>query len=276
MQDWTIDYDYLPTMGMEIVKGRNFSREFGSDSTAVIINEATAKILGYDDPIGKKIYKIVGHQTQETVPHIIIGVVKNFNYESLREGIAPLCMELGVSTYFASFKVQAEKIPGILSLAESKWKAMAPGMPFSYQFLDESFNDMYRNETRVGKIAFIFSLLAIVIACLGLFGLATFMAEQRTKEIGVRKVLGATVGNIVTMLSKDFLRLVFISSIFAFPLAWWFMHKWLQDFAFRINIGWWIFIFAAFIAVLIALITISFQAIKAAVANPVRALKNSE
>jgi putative ABC transport system permease protein len=276
MQNWVIDYDYIPTMGMDMLKGRNFSKEFGSDSLAIIINEATAKLLGYEDPIGKKLYKVMGHQTQETVGKTIVGVVKDFHYESLREGIAPLCMELGVSTYFASFKVQADKIPGIVKTAESKWKAMAPGMPFSYRFLDESFSDMYRNESRVGKIAFIFSLLAIVIACLGLFGLATYMAEQRTKEIGVRKVLGATVGNIVTMLSKDFMRLVFISSIVAFPLAWWFMNKWLQDFAFRITIGWWVFLFAAIIAVLIALLTISFQAVKAAVANPVNALKNNE
>ncbi len=273
MQNWTVDHDYLPTMGMQIIRGRNFSKDFGADSAAIIINESTAQILGYDDPLGKKLYAMKGHQTQETIPYTIIGVVKNFHFESLRRDIGPLCIQLGRSTYLASFKVQADKIPGILEKAESRWKAMAPQMPFSYRFLDDSFNDMYSNERRVGKIAFIFSILAIIIACLGLFGLATYMAEQRTKEIGVRKVLGATVSNIVTMLSKDFLRLVIISSVVALPLAWWFMNKWLQDFAFRVNIGWSIFVVAAVVTLLIALLTVSYQAIKAAIANPVKSLR---
>ena len=273
MQNWVVDYDYIPTMGMQITKGRNFSKDFVSDSSAVIINETCAQILGYDDPIGKTIYAVLGHQAQETIPYKIVGVVKNFHFESLRKPIAPLLMQMGRSTYLASFKVDAEKIPSILQVAESKWKAMAPQMPFSYRFLDESFDDMYRSEMRVGKIALIFSILAILIACLGLFGLATFMAEQRTKEIGVRKVLGASVGNIVSMLSRDFIRLVIISSVVAFPLAWWFMNKWLQDFAFRVNIGWWIFFVAAIIALLIALITVCYQAIRAAVANPVKSLR---
>jgi putative ABC transport system permease protein len=150
---------------------------------------------------------------------------------------------------------------------------MAPGMPFSYQFLDESFDNMYREEQRVGKVAFTFAILAIIIACLGLFGLATYMAEQRTKEIGVRKVLGASVPVIVSMLSKDFLRLVLISFVIAVPVSWWAMNKWLQDFAYRIHIGWWIFIMAGVIAMLIAVVTVSFQAIKAAVANPVKSLR---
>jgi len=146
-------------------------------------------------------------------------------------------------------------------------------MPFSYQFLDDSFDDMYREEQRVGKVALTFSLLAVLIACLGLFGLATYMSEQRTKEIGVRKVLGASVPNIVSMLSKDFLLLVLISFVIAVPVAWWGMNKWLQDFAYRINIGWWIFVVAGVTALLIALITVSFQAIKAAIANPVKSLR---
>ena len=146
-------------------------------------------------------------------------------------------------------------------------------MPFSYQFLDESFDNMYREEQRVGKVALTFALLAVLIACLGLFGLATYMAEQRTKEIGVRKVLGASVPNIISMLSKDFLRLVLISIVFAVPVAWWGMNKWLEDFAYRISIGWWIFIVAGAVALLIALATVSFQAIKAALANPVKSLR---
>jgi putative ABC transport system permease protein len=205
--------------------------------------------------------------------YTIIGVVRNFHFESLRQNIGPLCFTLGNSPGFASFKVSASNIKDLVSRVEDKWKAMVPAAPFSYRFLDDAFDEMYRAEQRIGKVALAFAILAILIACLGLFGLATYMAEQRTKEIGVRKVLGATVSNIVSMLSKDFLKLVVIAAVFAFPVAWWFMHKWLQDFAYRINIGWWIFIAAGAIALLIALITVSFQAIKAAIANPVKSLR---
>ena len=150
---------------------------------------------------------------------------------------------------------------------------MAPGAPFSYEFLDQGFDNMYRAEQRVGKIAITFAVLAILIACLGLFGLATYMAEQRTKEIGIRKVLGASVSNMVAMLSKDFLKLVAISFVLAVPLAWWAMYKWLQDFAYRVNISWWVFVLAGAIALAIAIVTVSFQAIKAALANPVKSLR---
>jgi putative ABC transport system permease protein len=169
--------------------------------------------------------------------------------------------------------VNAAKINQLVAQIQSKWRSLAPGLPFSYRFLDESFNEMYRAEQRVGKIALVFSVLAIFIACLGLFGLATFIAEQRTKEIGIRKVLGASVQGIVQMLSKDFMKLVAISFVIAAPMAWYFMHKWLQDFAFRINISWWIFAAAGLAALLIALVTVSFQAIRAAVSNPVKSLR---
>jgi putative ABC transport system permease protein len=146
-------------------------------------------------------------------------------------------------------------------------------MPFSYQFLDDAFDNMYRSEQRVGKIALSFAILAILIACLGLFGLATYMAEQRTREIGVRKVLGASIGNLVSMLSKDFLKLVLLAAVLAFPIAWYGMHRWLEDFAFRVNISWWIFVIAAVLALLIALLTVSVQAFKAAMSNPVKSLR---
>jgi len=274
MQVWTIDHDYINTLGMEIIKGRNFSKEFKSDSSAVIINETTAKILGYDDPVGKKIYTTDGNLPPSTLAYTIVGVVKNFHFESLRQGIGPLCFRLGNSSWTAAFKVASTDIRSLVRNIESKWKTMAPGYPFSYQFLDDAFDSMYRQEQRIGKIAIVFAVLAILIACLGLFGLATYMAEQRTKEIGVRKVLGASVRNITAMLSKDFVKLVLIAAVIAFPLAWWAMHLWLQDFAYRINISWWIFIVAAVIAFLIALVTVSFQAIRAAVANPVDSLRD--
>jgi putative ABC transport system permease protein len=271
MQIWTIDYDYLKTMGMQIVRGRNFSKEFGSDSSAVLINETTAKVFGFDNPIGKKIYTF--DDNLKTISYTVVGVVKNFHFESLRQQIGPLCMVLGKNIGLASFKVNAASIPALLKNIESRWKALAPGMPFSYQFMDDSFDNMYRAEQRVGTIAMIFSALAILIACLGLFGLSAFTAEQRTKEIGIRKVLGASVQGIVQLLSKDFIRLVLIAFIIAAPLAWYFMNKWLQDFSYRVNLNGWVFLGAGSIALLIALLTISFQAIKAALANPVKNLR---
>jgi putative ABC transport system permease protein len=272
MQAWLIDYDYLKTMGMEVVKGRNFSKEFGADSSGVIINETTAKILGHEDPIGKNIYRNDNEGKQ--IIYTIIGVVKNFNFESLKQSIAPLSFFLKKSTGLASFKVTTSDMPGLLKLIEAKWKAMAPGMPYSYRFLDESFNEMYQNEQRVGKTALLFSIIAILIACLGLFGLAAFVAEQRTKEIGIRKVLGASVQGLVGLLSKDFIRLVLIAFLIAAPLAWYFMQKWLQDFEYRISINWTVFVAAGLIALFIAVATISFQAIKAAMANPVKNLRS--
>jgi len=274
MQTWRVDYDYIKTLGMEMQKGRNFSKDFGSDSTAVILNEAAARVLGYDDPVGKKIYTSTNPNdpaAQESFS--IIGVVKNFHYESLRDNIGPLCFFLGRSRGATSFKVTAANIPTLLKQVESKWKTMAPGMPFSHRFMDDAFNNIYREEMRVGKLAMIFSLLAIFIACLGLFGLATFMAEQRTKEIGIRKVLGANVTGIVQLLSKDFLKLVIIAFCLSVPLAWWGMHKWLQDFAYRVDISWWVFVLAGITALFIALITVSLQAIRAALANPVKSLR---
>ena len=272
MQNWNIDYNYIPTMGMEIIKGRNFSPEFGADSSAMIINESTAKVLGFENPIGKKVYSSTGPDGV-SISYNIIGVVRNFNYESLRKNVGPLSFQLGNNRWASAYRVSTADIAGLLKSVESKYKEMAPGMPFSYEFLDESFDHMYREEQRVGKVALTFSLLAVLIACLGLFGLATYMAEQRTKEIGVRKVLGASVPDVVSMLSKDFLKLVFISFVIAVPVSWWGMNKWLQDFAYRISIGWWIFIAAGVIAMLIALFTVSFQAIKAALANPVKSLR---
>lgn len=275
MQTWEIDYDYINTLGMEIIKGRNFNRAFGTDSTAILINETTAAMIGYKDPIGKQIYTRDNFNDGNAgvTAYTIVGVVKNFHFESLRQQIGPVCMKLGSRGWIGCFKIASNNIPDLIQQVESKWKSMAPSLAFSYRFLDESFENMYRSEQRMGSIAFSFSLLAIIIACLGLFGLATYMAEQRTKEIGIRKVLGATISNITTMLSKDFLLLVFIATIIAFPVSWWVMNNWLQGFAFRINIEWWVFILSGFIAILIAMITVSAQAIKASLTNPVKSLR---
>jgi putative ABC transport system permease protein len=182
-------------------------------------------------------------------------------------------MVLDKSTEAVSFRLSTDNIAGTVKNVEAIWKKLAPGESFSYSFLDDDFNGMYASEQRTGKIFVVFAILAIFIACLGLFGLATYAAEQRTKEIGIRKVLGATVSNIAAMLSKDFLKLVIIAAIITFPVAGWVMNKWLQDFAYRINISWWIFLVAGLVAVVIALLTIGFQAIKAAVSNPVKSLR---
>ncbi|MEJ8820212.1 ABC transporter permease [Lacibacter sp. H407] len=270
MQNWRIDYDYIPTLGMEVIKGRNFSQQYGGDSTALIINETTAALIGPGDPIGKKLYTSDG---QNSTVYTVIGVVKNFNYESLRKNVGPLCFRLGNNRWATAFRVETKDMKNLLAQVETTFKKMAPGMPFTYNFLDESFDRMYRDEQRIGKVAFSFSFLAILIACLGLFGLATYMAEQRTKEIGVRKVLGASVSSIVQMLSKDFVKLVLLACVFAIPLAWWAMSQWLQNFAYRVNIGWWVFAAAAGIALIITILTVSSQAVKAALTNPVKSLR---
>ena len=273
MQVWNIEHDYIPTLGIEIVNGRNFLREFPTDSSGIIINETTAKLLGYDDPIGKRIYTSDGNDAKQNIAFQIIGVVKNFHYESLRQNIGPLCMKLGRSTMAMAFKINTQDIPALVNKVKTTWKTLAPEMPFRYSFLDENFDEMYRTEQRVGKVALIFACLTIFIACLGLFGLVTYISEQRTKEVGIRKVLGASVSNITTLLTKDFIQLVLLAIVIASPLAWWAMHKWLQDFVYRIDISGWVFVLAGFMALLIALLTVSFQAIKAAVANPVKSLR---
>ena len=272
IQTWAVDCDYIKTMGMHLLKGRNFSPELKTDSGAVILNETASKLFGFGNgPVGKKIYTF--DDNRKLVALDVIGMIRDFNFASLRENIGPLLLNLKRHNGNISFKVNAASIPAILKAAEAKWKSMAPGMPFTYQFMDEGFDEMYRSEQRVGKIAMIFSILAVFIACLGLFGLATFIAEQRTKEIGIRKVLGANIRSIVQLLSKDFLKLVVIAFIIAVPVGWYFMHKWLQDFAYRIQIRWWVFLVAGLSAVMIAIITVSFQAIKAALTNPVQNLR---
>lgn len=275
IEEWLVDENYVPTMGMQMISGRNFSNDFPSDSSAVIINEALAKMLNRKELLNSEIYKSGGGSNGGLLARYnIIGVVKDFNFESLHKNVGPLCLRLnGNAGGLVSFKVDAGSVANVVSAAEKRWKSLAPSMPFSYRFLDASFNQMYDAEQRVGKIALIFSALAIAIACLGLFGLAAFIAEQRSKEVGVRKVLGASVSGIVRLLSKDFVKLVIIAFVIAVPLGWYFMHKWLQGFAYRISIEWWVFAVAGLLALLIALITVSAQAVKAALANPVKSLR---
>ncbi len=274
MQTWDVDYDYIKTLGMEIIKGRDFSKDFASDSAGVIVNEATVTFMGYKDPIGKFVYAPDQNHPGATIAMPIIGVVRNFNFESLRQLISPLCLKLNKSTNLASFKINATDAREVIAQIEKKWKAIAPGMPFSYRFLSESFTNMYRQEQQTGKVALSFAIVAIIIACLGLFGLVTYMAEQRTREIGIRKVLGASATSVVSMLSINFLKLILMAILISSPIAWYFMYRWLDGFAYRIEIHWWVFVSAGLAALIIALITVSVEAIKAAMANPVKSLRS--
>jgi putative ABC transport system permease protein len=274
MQEWKVDHNYIQTFGMKIIKGRDFNRKFATDSSAIIINEAAAKLLGYEDPIGKILSQPDFQRPENIIRFHIIGVINNFHYESLRSNISPLCLSLSPSTGAVTFNINTVQAGQAIKSMEAMWKKMAPDQPFYYDFVDESFNKVYHAEQRSGKLLAIFAGFAIFIACLGLFGLVTYAAEQRTKEIGIRKVLGASLFNVLTLLSKDFLRLVIVAFIISVPISWWAMNNWLNEFAYKIEISWWLFAFAGGVAVLIALITISFQGVKAAVANPVKSLRS--
>jgi putative ABC transport system permease protein len=273
MQNWGVDHDYIQTMGMKMMQGRDFSRQFGTDSTGMILNESAAKLFG-GNVVGKRIMRFDDPQGKTTKTYTVLGVVKNFHFESLRRNIGALAMTLDANSGAASFRLRSENLPALVKQIEAKWKQVAPGQPFSYAFMADQFNAVYRAEQRIGTIALIFAGLAILIACLGLFGLAAFTAEQRTKEIGVRKVLGASVMSVVALLSKDFLKLVMIAIVIASPIAWFAMNRWLQDFAYKIDIEWWVFALAGLLAVGIALLTVSFQSIKAALMNPVKSLRS--
>ncbi len=280
MQRWRVDSDYMNTLGMEIVAGRAFDPTRVSDSTAVVINETAAQRFGFKDPIGQKIYTLdTTFKPGETGPDdytelTVIGVVKDFHFESLHANIRALCLQLGHSQGLACFRFESADANTVLAALEKNWKSLSPAQPFSYRFLDDAFDRMYRNERRVGKIAGIFSLLSVIISCLGLFGLAAFTTEQRTKEIGIRKVMGASVAGITRLLANDFLKLVLIAIVIATPLAWYAMQQWLDDFAYRAEISWWVFALAGLAALAIAFLTVSFQSIRAALANPVKSLRS--
>jgi len=266
----SVDYSFVPTYSIPIVAGRNFSHDYGDDSTGFIINEAAVKILGWKsnaNAINKElIYGGIKGQ--------VIGVVKDFNFESLRQPIVPLIL-FSNSNWLngISVKLSGRNLASTLAFVENTWKKYLPETPFDYSFIEDRFAKLYEAEKRQKSIFTSFAFIAIFIACLGLFGLSAFTISQRVKEIGIRKVLGADVSSIVGLLSKDFLKLVLYAAIPAFCIAYYFMNKWLQDFAYRISIPFWIFLLAGIIATIIAFITISFQAIKAATANPVKNLR---
>ena len=266
---WPVDEDYIKTMGMQLQAGRNFSPGMRTDSSSVIINESAAKFFGFKDPLNKTIYR----NTNGVQPFKIIGVIKDFHFKSLRQNITPVVLYLAEDKGALNVKLNTTSISSLMGKIKDKWKAVAPDQQLTYSFMDAEFDAAYRAEGRIGVIFMAFTFLAIVIACLGLFGLATYAAEQRTKEIGIRKVMGAGVPALVGMLSKDFLKLVLIAIVIASPIAWFAMQQWLHDFAYRTTMHWWLIAVAGITAIIIAFATVSFQAIKAALVNPVKSLR---
>ncbi len=266
---WTVDEDYLKTLNIQLVNGRDFSNLMASDSSAIIVNEAFVKKFGFKDALNKTVYR----NSYGLQQYHIIGVVKDFNYSSLHDNIKPLAFTYGVDNGAITAKVKTTNLWALMSQIENTWKSISPNQQFTYSFMNDDFDAMYRSEQHVQQIFFSFSALAILIACLGLFGLAAYAAEQRNKEIAIRKVIGAGIANIINILSADFIKLVGISILIASPIGWFAMNKWLEDFAYRIKISWIVFLIAGLIAIAIALITISFQSVKAAMANPVKSLR---
>ncbi len=265
----SVDYDYIETMKMEMVMGRSFSREFTDESSSFIVNEAALRLMGMDDPIGKT-FSLRNRNGR------IIGVVKNFNFANLSEKIEPLVMTFAPGWYFSPYfliRINTKNVSDTLENLRRVVLRFDPEYPFEYKFLDDAFAEMYRSEEQFGKIFVYFAFLAIFISCLGLFGMVSFITERRTKEIGIRKVLGATVFRLVFSLSREFVKWVLVANIIALPVAYYIMSKWLQNFAYKTNIGLWVFCFSAALSLVIAILTVSYQSIKAAIADPVNALR---
>ncbi|MVM36843.1 FtsX-like permease family protein [Spirosoma sp. HMF3257] len=266
-----VDYDYLRTLGIQVVQGRNFSRDFPTDSiSGVLINESAVHELGWKgtNPIGKSVVRSGNHEYK------VIGVVRDFNYVSVKQKVSPLMLMMGRNAGGIVLKIKTTDVAGFLADLKTQWEAFNPNGPLEYHFLDDQFANFYASEQQTQRLFSAFALLAVIIASLGLFALSAFVIEQRTKEVGIRKVMGASVPGIVQLLVKDFVRLVLIAVVIASPIAWYTMHHWLQDFAYRIDVEWWMFALSGLMALSIALLTVSYQSIKAALMNPVKSLRS--
>jgi putative ABC transport system permease protein len=280
LMTWSVDEDYINTLGMTVVSGRAFDVHRASDSNATVINQAAVRALGFAEPLGKKFTQIVGQRPDgtpdpnNTKDWTIIGVVEDFHFESMKDAIEPLALFIRPSGGFMAYRFEAKHTADAIDAARRAWHTFAPDKPFVYTFLDDDFANMYSNEQRLGKIFISFSALAIIIACLGLFGLTAYTAEQRTKEIGIRKVLGASVPGIVVLLSKEFGLLVLIAYAIAAPTAWYSTNWWLQGYSYKTEIGIFVYLGAGLIAFMVAWLTMSYQSIRAALANPVKALRS--
>ncbi len=270
---YVMDYDHLKTMRYQMKAGRFFSRDFPADTSKIILNETAARQLGFEDYAGKKL--MTGFESERGRAVEVIGIMKDFNYESLHTHIRPMVMFLGRQP---NWEMGIRLTPGNpaekISVIEKIWKKYAPDAPFEYTFIDENYSAKFQAEQRMGKIFVVFTSLAIIIACLGLFGLATFMAEQRAKEISIRKVMGASVSQVVVLLTSDFTQLVVIAFILSIPVTWYAMNQWLEEFAYRISYDMAAVITAGGLAMIIAVLTISYQSVRAGLGNPVNSLKN--
>jgi putative ABC transport system permease protein len=277
-----VDYNYVPFYGIDLLSGRNISPVYGSDvsGNSYLINQSMAeKLLGYTDDPNATIYSLIGqgfrYNFQDSLG-TIVGIIRDFNFNSLHHRVEPLCLTYQYDYYFRELSVRLDRrrLAETLPLIEAKWKEMLPNQEIEYRFLDEQMDQLYRTDRQVGQMMAVLTFLALFISCFGLIGLAVFNTGRRTKEIGIRKVLGATVGRIVLLLSGDFVRLVGMAFVIATPIAWWAVNNWLEDFAYRIDIEWWMFAAAGLGAVVIALITVIGQSIQAAAANPVKSLRS--
>jgi len=269
---YEMDADHLEAMRYAMADGRFFSSQSPSDTNTIILNQTGARKLGLEKFAGKKLVTNYDHDGRERE---IIGIMKDFNFQSFKEPVQPLAIVLGPEpNWEMAIRLTKGNTDVKLELIKTFWKKYAPGAPFEYTFLDKNFEAKHKTEKRLGLIFALFTTLVIFIACLGLFGLAAFTAEQRTKEIGIRKVMGASVHDIVVMINKDFLRPVLLANLIAWPFAAWIMYRWLQQFAFHISVPWWVFVLAGLVTLIIALVSISFQALRAARGNPVKSLRN--
>jgi putative ABC transport system permease protein len=273
MQVWSVDFDYIETMGMEIIQGRNFSRQFTTDSSALIVNQTAATYFGWKEPVGKMIGDYSAPPNMSLVDLPVIGVVRDFHYESLRNQIEPLVLRVAWNPDMISLRLKTDNLSNTIQWIKENWNQFAHGHPLQFSFMDDRFDAMYRAERRIGGIITVFAVLGVFIGCLGLFGLAAFVAEQKTKEIGIRKVLGSSVSGVVYLLSKDFLKWVMIANLIAWPVSFYMMTKWLQEFAFRTSIGLFPFIIPSLLTLFIAFVTVSVQCIKAALKNPTDTLR---
>ncbi len=272
-----VSHEYLETLDIELVHGRTFDRAFPTDvDDATVINEAGARELGWtpEEAVGKRITEISAGPNDEDLHRTVIGVVRDFHFESLHNAIRPLALNIEPDNFQrALIRIQSGNLPATLDFIQREWETFESGFPYSALFLNEDFSRFYQQERRLTRIFVVFTILAVLIACMGLFGLASFIAQKRTKEIGLRKVMGASVPNLVLLLSSEFTRLVLIAAAVALPVAYFVMRQWLENFAYQADLSWWLFVAASGLALVIAWITVSFQSIKAALMNPIDTLR---